>query len=87
MVRVYSYIRKIVVLVIGVPLFVIGIILIPLPGPGLLVCFLALFIISLEYDFAKPHVERIKQELKKIWDTRHRFDQSERADEAEGDKK
>lgn len=61
-----SYLRKIVAVIIGVPLFIVGLILIPLPGPGLLVCFAALFIISLEFDWAKPYLERSKTELKKI---------------------
>ncbi len=61
-----SYLRKIAAVIIGVPLFIVGLILIPLPGPGLLVCFAALFIISLEFDWAKPHLERSKAELKKI---------------------
>lgn len=72
--RTYSLVRKVLIVVISVPIFILGLILIPLPGPGLLICLLALFILSLEFDFAKVHVERIKSELKKIWDTRHRFD-------------
>lgn len=61
-----SYLRKVAALIIGVPLFIVGLILIPLPGPGLLVCFVALFIISLEFDWAEPHLERSKAEIKKI---------------------
>ena len=66
--RTVKLLRKIVVAAIGIPLFVIGIILIPLPGPGLLVCFLALFILSFEFEWVKPHMERIKKQLKKITD-------------------
>lgn len=60
--------RQLVILAIGLPLFVLGIILIPLPGPGLLVCFLALFILSMEFEWAEKHLERVKKELKTIWD-------------------
>ncbi len=61
-----SYLRKLAVALIGVPLFIVGIILIPLPGPGLLICFLALFILSLEFDWAKPYLDRAKVEIVKI---------------------
>ena len=66
--KTYSLIRKIVVLSVGVPLFIIGLILIPLPGPGLLVSFAALFILSMEFDWAKVHVERAKEQIKKVAD-------------------
>ena len=62
--RAIKYIRKGVVALVGSLVLVIGIILIPLPGPGLLVCLLGLFIFSLEFDWAKPHVERLKRKLK-----------------------
>jgi len=79
--RTIRYARKTLVVIVSLPIFILGLILIPLPGPGLLVCLLALFILSLEFDFAKVYVERIKAELKKIWDTRHRFD-PERKDQS-----
>ena len=62
-----ALIRKIVILAVGLPLFALGLILIPLPGPGLLVCFLALFILSFEFDWAEKRLEQVKNELKKIW--------------------
>lgn len=55
--------RKIGVLVVGLPIFVIGVILVPLPGPGLLIMFAGLFIISLEFDWAKKHVDAIRDKL------------------------
>jgi uncharacterized protein (TIGR02611 family) len=61
-----SLLRKIGILIVAVPLFIVGVILIPLPGPGLLVCFAALFLLSLEFEQAKPHVERIRKQLDKI---------------------
>lgn len=61
--------RRLLVAILGFPLLVIGIILIPLPGPGLLVCLLALFILSLEFNWANRYFERSKLELKKIIDT------------------
>ncbi|MDB5170662.1 MAG: hypothetical protein JWO35_356 [Candidatus Saccharibacteria bacterium] len=64
--HVKKYLRKIVVALIGVPLVILGIILIPLPGPGLLVSFVGLFVLSQEFDWAKPHTERVKKELSKV---------------------
>ncbi|MEO7364552.1 MAG: PGPGW domain-containing protein [Candidatus Saccharimonadales bacterium] len=61
-------IRKLGVLIVGVPLFILGVILIPLPGPGLLVCFAALVLISMEFDQAKPHVHRIRKQMNKVVD-------------------
>ena len=61
-------IRKIIVAAIGFPLLILGVILIPIPGPGLLICFLALLILSLEFDFANSHYEKAKAGIKKIYD-------------------
>ena len=63
-----SYLRKIGAILIGVPLLIVGIILIPLPGPGLVICFAALFILASEFEWAKPHLERAKAEARKIID-------------------
>jgi len=63
-----SYLRKIAVLITGIPLFILGVILIPLPGPGLLVCFAALFILSLEFEWAEKQRDKVKAQLQKIFD-------------------
>lgn len=63
-----SYARKIGVLIVGVPLFIFGIILIPLPGPGLLVCFLALLLLAQEFEWARKHSDAAKAKLTKIYD-------------------
>jgi uncharacterized protein (TIGR02611 family) len=64
--RSVKILRKIIVAFIGVPIIVLGIILIPLPGPGILIVFLGLFILSLEFEWVRPHMERAKGELQKI---------------------
>ncbi len=58
--------RKIAVGLVGFPLLLLGIILIPLPGPGLLVCVGALFILALEFEWAEKHLNMAKDKLKKI---------------------
>jgi uncharacterized protein (TIGR02611 family) len=60
-------VKKIIFGVIGFPLLALGVILIPLPGPGLIVCFLALFILSFAFDFAHSYLDKIKKEFKKIY--------------------
>jgi len=60
--------RKVAVLIIGIPILIIGIILIPLPGPGLLVCFFGLFILSFEFEFAEKHLQKVKSGLRKIYE-------------------
>jgi uncharacterized protein (TIGR02611 family) len=73
--RLIAVIRKIAALLIGLPLLVVGIILIPAPGPGLLVCFLALFILSREFSWANTQFEKIKTKLHKIYtDSKQRAD-------------
>ena len=55
--------KKIFITIAGLGLLIIGIILIPLPGPGLLICFAALFILSLEYDWSKKYFDNIKKQI------------------------
>jgi uncharacterized protein (TIGR02611 family) len=62
--RLVKYARKIFVALAGTVVLIIGIILIPLPGPGLLVCLAAFLIYSLEFEWFKPHVERTRKLVK-----------------------
>jgi uncharacterized protein (TIGR02611 family) len=59
-------VRKVLVGLVGFPLLVIGLILIPLPGPGLLVCFAALFLLASEFNWADKYFETVKLKLTKI---------------------
>ena len=59
--------RKTIVACVGFPLLVAGIILIPLPGPGLIVCFIAFAILSLEFDWANKYLMQAKVQLKTIY--------------------
>jgi uncharacterized protein (TIGR02611 family) len=61
------FLRKIIVLCIGVPLLLVGIILIPLPGPGLVLCFLGLLVLSLEFDSAKKYLDKTKDAFRRIY--------------------
>lgn len=56
-----------IVLVVSLPLFALGIILIPLPGPGLLVSLLALVILSLEFEGARKYRDKVLNQLRAIF--------------------
>lgn len=58
--------RKIIVAIIGFPIVLIGLILIPLPGPGILITLLGLIILSLEFEWAKRHSDKAKDVIKSI---------------------
>lgn len=66
--KVKKHTRRIAVSVVGFPMLGLGVVLVPLPGPGLLVCFLALFILSLEFEWAEKHFITVKSKLKLIWE-------------------
>ena len=67
MTYVKKYIRKLLVLAIGLPLIVVGIILIPLPGPGVLITLLGVFILSLEFEVAKKHLDVLHHKINKVY--------------------
>ena len=79
--KLLRFVRKFLVLLIALPLFVLGIVLIPLPGPGVLVMLVALAILSLEFEQAKGPLEKAKATIKKIYDQ-----SKERADRIAGPK-
>ena len=58
--------RRIGISIVGFPLVALGIILIPLPGPGILVSLAGLFILSLEFEWANKYFQRGKAEISKI---------------------
>lgn len=63
-----SYLRKLIVAIIGIPLLVLGAILVPLPGPGFLVMFIALALLSTEFEWAGKHADKIKSKFKEIYE-------------------
>lgn len=58
--------RKAAVAAIGFPVVILGLILIPLPGPGLLVTLAGLFILAIEFEWAQRHKHRVKTQLNKV---------------------
>lgn len=64
--RIIRGVRKLLVVVIGLPVLALGLVLIPLPGPGILVTLVGLFILSLEFDRAERYFNRIKEDFSKL---------------------
>lgn len=58
---------RIVVTVFGVAVIIAGIVLLPLPGPGWLIIFLGLAILSLEYVWAR-HLLRYAMRQVRRWE-------------------
>lgn len=73
-----NLLRKLIILIVGLPILTVGIILIPLPGPGLLICFVGLFVLSLEFTFAQKYLDMTKDAFRRIYD-----EAKERADRIE----
>jgi uncharacterized protein (TIGR02611 family) len=65
--RLAKFTKQIISLLVGLPLLVVGIILIPIPGPGLLVCFLALLVLSWGFEGAKKHLESTKAVFRRLY--------------------
>jgi len=59
--------RKVTIALVGFPLVVLGIILIPLPGPGLLVALAGLVILSTEFEWANKYTQIIRKKLGNIY--------------------
>jgi uncharacterized protein (TIGR02611 family) len=59
-------VRQIIVLTLGIPVIIVGIILLPLPGPGWLIILSGLYIISREFAWAKKYIDYIEAKLRLI---------------------
>lgn len=64
--KTYGTIKKAVVFITGFTIIIAGLILLVIPGPGLLTIALGLLILSSEFEWAERHQKNIK---KRIQDT------------------
>lgn len=58
--RSLRFARRVVLLVVGLTIVVIGVILMPLPGPGLLIVLGGLALLALEFAWARIWMQRIR---------------------------
>jgi len=66
MLRHLNYAKKVVIFVFGITVLLIGILLLVLPGPGILLIAIALLILATEFLWAKKFLEKIKEKSKRI---------------------
>lgn len=59
---------KIVVTALGVLIVVIGLILVPLPGPGWLIVFIGLTVLGSEYHWARRVLGWLRRVLARFWE-------------------
>ncbi len=64
----YKRARRLVKIVIGFTLLILGIVLIVLPGPAIVVIPLALAILAGEFVWARKLLRRLKQEVQRYTD-------------------
>ncbi len=64
--------KRIVVLVVGLALVALGIVLIPLPGPGLLVSVAGLAVLATEFVWAERMLDTVKVRAKQASDVAKR---------------
>lgn len=60
--------KKAGITLLGVALLVVGIILLVLPGPGILVIILGLIVLSWEYEWARRHLDKARRLQQKAAD-------------------
>lgn len=58
--------RRIGITILGFAVLILGLILIPLPGPGILVCLVGLTILSWEFEWALRHKNNAQGHLTKL---------------------
>ncbi len=61
-------IRRIAVLVVGLVLLVAGVLMLVLPGPGVLVTMAGLALLATEYEWARRLLARLRQHLRRLSD-------------------
>jgi uncharacterized protein (TIGR02611 family) len=61
-------VRRIGVLIVGLVLLVAGVLLLVLPGPGLLVTMAGLAVLATEYEWARRLLARVRQHARRISD-------------------
>ena len=58
--------KRMIVIIFGFTMLLMGIALLFLPGPGILIIILGLFILSAEYVWAKKLMNRVKDGVNKV---------------------
>lgn len=62
-----NVVYKLVITVVGVVVIVVGLILVPLPGPGWLIVFIGLTILGSEFHWARRFTSWLRMQLARFW--------------------
>lgn len=69
--------KKVLIALLGCTVLMLGVMLIPLPGPGLLVVILGLAILASEFSWAQTWLDKAKDKFDKVTaDARAKFKKS-----------
>jgi uncharacterized protein (TIGR02611 family) len=66
--KTYRALRKFAVFSAGSIVIIAGIILLVIPGPGLLTIAVGLLILSSEFEWAERHLKRVKKRMRDIYE-------------------
>lgn len=66
--KTYGLLKKVVVFTIGIIVIIIGIILLVVPGPGLLTIVLGLLILSSEFKWAEKYTDKMKTKIHDVYE-------------------
>lgn len=66
--KLVQLLKKGAVLIAGVAVIILGIVLLPLPGPGLLIIAFGLLILSSEFAWAERRLVYLKSKFKQVFD-------------------
>lgn len=75
--------HKIIITVLGSAIVVIGLILVPLPGPGWLIVFIGLTLLGTEYHWARRLLGWLRSILARFWERWNAWRAARRAQKAE----
>lgn len=62
----FRLVRRIVVLVVGIPVTIVGLVLLVAPGPGIPLVIAGLAILAIEFEWAQAHMDRVKQTARRV---------------------
>jgi len=81
-----NHLYKVLVTVLGSAVIVIGLVLVPLPGPGWLIVFIGLTILGSEFHWARRFTSWLRLQLTRFWAWwRTRKQRRARREEARGE--
>ena len=61
-----KYFKKLFILIVGVTILIFGLILLILPGPGILIVISGLIVLSIEFVWAKALLIKLKRHSNKL---------------------